>query len=83
MQFGRLQSAGQRVREMTGHSVIEMAEVAKLVGWSTRRARRRLLATGAVEKRGGRFVTTLDRLRCHFPEVWQAVRMARLESEET
>lgn len=48
---------------------ITPAQVARHMGWSTRRARRRLQAAGALEKRAGRHATTIARLVDRFPEI--------------
>lgn len=52
--------------------MITPAQVAQALGWPVRRARRRLLATGAGEKRGRRLVTTFPRLVERFPEAAHA-----------
>ncbi len=49
------------------------ADIAKIFGWQTQRARRWLKATGAGAKRGNRYVTTLAVLLAHFPEAAAAV----------
>jgi hypothetical protein len=49
--------------------MITPAQVASRMGWSTRRARRRLQAAGALEKRAGRHATTIARLVDRFPEI--------------
>lgn len=49
--------------------VLTSVDIAKLLGWSTPRARRWLLNTGAGQKRAGRVVTTPTALAAHFPEV--------------
>lgn len=54
-------------------AVIGSEQVARALGWETRRARRWLLKTGAGEKRAGRVVTTLPKLVAHFPEAFQVV----------
>lgn len=41
--------------------------------WTTRRAQRWLENSGAGVKRCGRWITTLARLRDHFPEAYDAV----------
>lgn len=40
--------------------------------WDTQRARRWLKSTTAGKKRGGRWVTTVEQLRRHFPEALPA-----------
>jgi hypothetical protein len=52
------------------------ADVAKILGWETRRARRWLQSTGAGVRRGGRWVTTRGRLLDHFPELLDALEVA-------
>lgn len=61
-------------------SILTTRDIADLLGWSTQRARRWLLRTGAASKRtglhgrrGGRYVTTWARLRASFPEVVRAL----------
>jgi hypothetical protein len=54
------------------------ADIARYLGWTTERARRWLISTGAGSKRGGRYCTTPGKLAAHFPEVFDAV----LEREE-
>lgn len=44
------------------HKIMGTAEVAKLLGWPTQRARRWLLRVGAGDMRAGRVVTTPGRL---------------------
>ncbi|MFM2416371.1 MAG: hypothetical protein RL385_1094 [Pseudomonadota bacterium] len=53
--------------------IITTDKVAAALGWSTKRARRWLLTTGAGEKRAGRVITTPTKLVEHFPEVWGAI----------
>lgn len=50
--------------------VLTTDQVGRALGWSTRRARRWLLNTGAGEKRAGRVITTPGKLVAHFPEAW-------------
>ena len=52
--------------------MITTAEVARRLNWSARRARRRLQAAGALEKRAGRHATCIARLVDRFPEVAEA-----------
>lgn len=53
-------------------------DIARHLGWTTQRARRWLISTGAGAKRGGRVCTTPAKLAAHFPEVFDAV-LAREE----
>ena len=50
--------------------LLTTADVARVMGWTTRRAWRWLIKTGAGERRGGRIVTTRAKLVAHFPEVY-------------
>lgn len=54
-------------------TLIFTADVARYLGWSTTRARRWLLSTGAGVKRGNRVCTTPARLAAHWPEIFSAV----------
>lgn len=56
-------------------AVLTIRDVANLMGegWSTERARDWLLKVGALEKRGGRWITTPERLSAVFPEVYQRI----------
>jgi hypothetical protein len=52
--------------------------------WPTWKARRWLRKTGAAELRGGRWVTTLERLIARFPEAFEALVTRDVpEPEET
>ncbi len=53
--------------------VIDAAWLARALGWQTQRARRWMKATGAGQKRAGRYVTTLANICAHFPEAMSAV----------
>lgn len=55
------------------------ADVAKALGWDTRRARRWLRRTGAGEKRGGRIVTTAAKLVAHFPEAYHEISTSEVD----
>jgi len=48
--------------------LINVAALARQIGWDPRRAARILAKCGAATKLGGRWVTSLARLRAHFPE---------------
>ena len=52
---------------------ISVAQVARLLGWRTQRAKRWLRREGAAVKIGDRWYTTRDRLRASFPEVLDAI----------
>jgi hypothetical protein len=45
-------------------------EVADILGWTMQKARRWMRNAKILEVRGGRLVTTPDKLRDAFPEVW-------------
>ena len=49
------------------------AEVAGMLGKSTRAARSWLRSEGALMKRGGRYCTTEERLMVAFPEAFQSL----------
>lgn len=51
------------------------SDVADALGWDTQRARRWLQKTDAGTKRGGRVITTPDRLAAHFPEAFHEVAL--------
>jgi hypothetical protein len=57
-------------------------DVARLMDWPTWKARRWLKATGAGEKRGSRYVTTLAKLLAHFPEVAREVLTVGVEFDD-
>ncbi len=64
-------------------------EVAKIIGWDkedpkngTRRARDWLISSGAAIKRGGKWVTTKEKLRQAFPEVYEEIQIAKFEESE-
>jgi hypothetical protein len=48
-------------------------DIAKHLGWTTQRARRWLVSTGAGVRRGGRVCTTPAKLAAHFPEAFDCV----------
>lgn len=48
-------------------------DIARHLGWTTRRARRWLISTGTGAKRGGRYCTTPAKLAAHFPEIYDVV----------
>jgi hypothetical protein len=51
--------------------------------WTTTRARRWLQSTKAGVKRGSRWLTTRERLREHFPELWDAIVVrARVDEDD-
>lgn len=64
-----LSSRGVKPRRSTLPALLLAADIAKLLGWPTWRARRWLVSSGAGSKRCGRWVTTLGKLGEHFPEV--------------
>ncbi len=51
----------------------DTAEVAKMIGLTTEKARYWLKREGVVRKRGGRYYTTISRLMSAFPEAFQSV----------
>lgn len=62
---------------------LSVADIAKVLGWRTERARRWLLRSGAAIRIGGFWYTTPERLRSEFPELLDAVcRNAATESRE-
>lgn len=52
--------------------VLGAADVARILGWQTRRANRWLRKSGAGRKVGGRLVTTPASLLRHLPEAFEA-----------
>lgn len=56
-------------------------DVARLLGWSTQRATDWLKRENAVIKRAGRWVTTPERLRSSFPEVWDRLLEEKADRE--
>lgn len=52
---------------------LSVADIAKVLGWRTARARRWLLRSGAAVRIGGLWYTTPERLRSEFPELLDAV----------
>lgn len=50
--------------------------------WTTRRARDWLKATKAGIRRGGRWITTRERLREHFPELWDLIVVRAVGDED-
>jgi len=60
----------------------EMAELAELIGWSTKRMRRYLIECGAAQKRGGRWIVTTAKLVAAFPEVWDVMSARRAGEDE-
>ncbi len=61
---------------------ITIQEVANILRWSRKRTRRWLLASNALVQRGGEWVTTAERLRDAFPEVWAEMLDKAEEREE-
>jgi hypothetical protein len=70
-----IETAKKQLRErFRNRKLFTAADIAALLTtdddvWSTLRAKRWLRRTGAGVKRGGRVITSLTRLRNHFPEV--------------
>ena len=62
--------------KLPGSSYLPLAEVAKLMGWETRRVRRWLAREGGMFKKGRYFYTTRDRMRAAFPEVWEEIALS-------
>lgn len=65
--------------------ILTTAQIAELLSsdaerWDARKARRRLLRSGAIVKEGGRWVTTPERLMAAAPAHGQAALFACLES---
>jgi hypothetical protein len=50
---------------------LSVPDVARLLGWTTRATRKWLTKAGVLMRRGGRPVTTPERLHAEFPEVFQ------------
>lgn len=63
-------------------AILTIADIAKAIGWRTRRVRRILKEAGAITKIGGRWVTTQGRLRAHMPEVLDALQATALAAEQ-
>jgi phage antirepressor YoqD-like protein len=60
---------------------IEIYQVAKVLGWTHYKARRWLRAANALVMRGDTMVTTPDKLRESFPEVWSEL-LGEIEDRE-
>jgi hypothetical protein len=60
--------------------VLQVSDIAKAIGWSVQTTRRWLVSLGAVQKRGRKYVTTIDRLRAVFPEA--AEEASKLTQDE-
>jgi hypothetical protein len=56
-----------------GKPFLTAADIGKLLGWETRRARRWLISSGAGRKCGGRYIVTVAGLCAHFPEIFSLV----------
>jgi hypothetical protein len=61
--------------------ILSAADVAKVLGWETRRAKRWLRKSGAGRKVGGRYVATPASLLRHFPEAFEAMAGLTAEAE--
>lgn len=61
--------------------ILSAADIAKLLGWETRRAKRWLRKSGAGRKLGRYYVTTPASLLRHFPEAFEAMAEHAAESE--
>lgn len=71
------------VRQLHGISpIITTDQVGRALGWSTKRARRWLLTTGAGERRAGRVITTPTKLVEHFPEAWHELSLGAFGDRE-
>jgi hypothetical protein len=57
--------------------LIEMSEVAELMGWTTQRARRTMKKWGRSRKLGGRWVTTPDELTDFLGDFGTDLRLRR------
>lgn len=84
--------------ELTGELLITTAQVAAALNYpmpapstpearrtrdtSIQKARRWLIRTDAVVKRGNRWITTRHRLRAAFPEVWEELAMNAITADD-
>ena len=53
--------------------ILFAADLAKILGWNTRRANRWMQSTGSGSKRGSRWITSAEILRKYFPEAYREV----------
>jgi hypothetical protein len=65
-----------------GKRLLSSAEVAKLLGWRTKRARKWLQREGLGVKIGSRWFTTPTKLREAFPEVYEELVPDLIEGSE-
>lgn len=71
----------EALRKKLGRIYLTTAELAPLLGWTTRRTRNYLQRAGVLRKHGGRWVTSIDALREQFPEVVNAIYVERMLDE--
>jgi hypothetical protein len=70
-------------------------QVADIIGWTqeakengepeanaVRRARDWLISSGAAIKRGGKWVTTKEKLKMAFPEVYEEIQISKFMEDE-
>jgi hypothetical protein len=60
---------------------IYATDVAKRIGWNPRRVARLWRSQGIALRRGGRVVTTPEKLRGEYPEQWEAM-LEKLDRSE-
>lgn len=61
---------------------VTVKEVADILGWTNYRARRWLKSAGALVQRGDKLVTTPEKLRDSFPELWEQYMSMAEDREE-
>jgi hypothetical protein len=62
--------------------ILFAADIAKLLGWPTWRAKRWMKSTGCGRKRGKLWITTPELLRAHFPEAAAELDVASLADSD-
>jgi hypothetical protein len=77
----------EKIRALRNRHIFQARDIALLLDtpqdrWTTRRARRWLLSSGAGEWRGGRVVTNRQRLRAHFPEVLDRILVLEAHDDD-
>lgn len=61
--------------------VLQVADIAKAIGWPVDTTRRHLISLKAVQKRGGRYMTTVERLKAAWIEAGEVVEQKMEEDE--
>src|SRR5689334_18016438 len=61
---------------------ITITEVSEILEWDRQKTRRWLDSSGALIKRGGKYVTTPDLLKTRFPEIYHEIMDAAYDSSD-